>query len=118
MVKGNQVLDATIVASLAILLSSAGVTHMDKMLGREVRVVDTKPMAIRAMVVVLVMIVGKLMVEPMLLMPMSSRGIRFVSLKGISQDHLVIIFIGMTRLSPKTEFRNCYLYSIAFHSIA
>ena len=33
MVKGDWLLDATIVASLAILLSSCGVTHMHKMLG-------------------------------------------------------------------------------------
>ena len=37
-VKGNLMLDSTIVASLAILLSSAGVTHMYKMPGPEVRV--------------------------------------------------------------------------------
>ena len=42
-VKCNQLLDATIVASLAILLSSAEVTHMHKMLGPEVRVMATKP---------------------------------------------------------------------------
>ena len=32
-VEGDQLLDATIVASLAILLSSARATHMHKMLG-------------------------------------------------------------------------------------
>ena len=74
-VKGDQLLDATIVASLAILLSSAGVTHMHKMLGPEVRVVVTKAVAIRAMVVVMVMVVGRPVVKPMLWMPMSSRGI-------------------------------------------
>ena len=47
MVEGDQLLDATIVASLAILLSSAGATHMHKMPGPEVRVVVTKAMAIR-----------------------------------------------------------------------
>ena len=44
--EGNQLLDATILASLAILLSSAGVTHMHKMLGPKVRVMATKAMAI------------------------------------------------------------------------
>ena len=63
MVEGDQLLDATIVASLAIFLSSAGVTYMHKMLGPKVRVVVTKAMAIRAMVVVvMVMVVGRPMV--------------------------------------------------------
>ena len=49
-VKGEQLLDATIVASLAILLSSAGVTHTHELPGPEVRVVVTKAMSIRAVV--------------------------------------------------------------------
>ena len=65
MVEGDQLLDATIVASLAILLSSAGVTHMHKMPGPKVRVMATKAMAIRAMVLVMVVVIGRLMVEPM-----------------------------------------------------
>ena len=80
-VEGNQLLDATTVVSLAILLSSAGVTHMHKMPGPEVRAMVTKAMAIKAMVVVMVIVVGRLMAEPMPWMPMSSRGIRLVSLK-------------------------------------
>ena len=108
-VEGNQLLDATIVASLAILLSSAGVTHMHKMPGPKVRVMVTKAMAIRAMVMVMVMVMGRPVVEPMPWMPMSSRGIQLVSLKGINQDHLVIMSIGLMRLSQKTEFRNCSL---------
>ena len=63
-VEGDQLLDATIVASLAILLSSAGVTHMHKMPGPEVRVVATKAVAIRAMVVVMVMVVGRPWLSP------------------------------------------------------
>ena len=109
MVEGDQLLDATIVASLAILLSSAGVTHMPKMPGPKVRVVATKAVAIRAMVRVGIADVGRPMVEPMPWMPMSSRGIQLVSLKGINQDHLVIKYIGLIRLSQKTDFRNCYL---------
>ena len=109
MVKGNQLLDATIVASLAILLSSAGVTQIHKIPGPKVRVMATKAMAIRAMVMVMVVVMGRPMVEPMLWMPMSSRGIRLVSFKGINQDHLVIMSIGLIRLSQKTEFRNCSL---------
>ena len=50
-VKGNHLLNATIVASLAILLSSAGVTHMPNMLGPMVRVTGaTKAIAIKAVV--------------------------------------------------------------------
>ena len=74
MVEGNQMLHATTVASLTILLNSAGTTHMHKMLGPEVRVVDTKAVAIRAVVMVIVVVVGRPMVEPMPWMPMSSRG--------------------------------------------
>ena len=74
-VEGNQLLDATIVASLAISLSSAGVTHMYKTLEPKVRVVATKAIAIRAIVIVMVMVVGKPMLEPMPWMPMSSGGI-------------------------------------------
>ena len=74
-VKGDQLLDATIVASLAILLSSAGVIHMYKMPGPEVRVMVTKAVASRVMVLVMVVVVGRPMVEPMPWMPMRSRGI-------------------------------------------
>ena len=109
-VEGNQLLDATIVASLAILLSIAGVTHMHKMLGPEVRFVVTKAVAIRAMVVVMFMVVGRPVVEPMPWMPMNSRVIRDLSPSmGINQNHLVIMSIGLTRLSQKTEFRKCSL---------
>ena len=66
----------------------------------------TKAVAIRAVVMVIVVVVGRPMVEPMPWMPMSSRGMRVVSLKWINQDHLVIMSIGLTRLSQKTEFRN------------
>ena len=98
-VKGNQLLDATIVASLAILLNSAGVTHLYKMLGPEVRVMASKAIAIRAIVVVMVVVVGWPVVQPMPWMPKSNKGIQLISLKGINQDHLVIISIGLTRLS-------------------
>ena len=108
-VKGNQLLDTTIVASLAILLSSAGVTHMHKMPGPEVRAMVTKAVAIRAVVMVMVVVMGRLLVKPMPWMPMSSRSIRLFSLKGINQDHLVIVSIGLTRVGQKTEFRNCSL---------
>ena len=108
-VEGDQLLDATIVASLAILLSSAGVIHMHKMLGLVVRVMVTKAVAIKAVVMVTVIVVGKPVVKPMPWMPMTSRGIRLISLKRIKQDHLVIMSIGLMRLSQKTEFRNCSL---------
>ena len=109
MVEGDQLPDATIVASLAILLRSAAATHMHIILGPEVRVMVTKAMVIRAVVIVLVVIMGRFMVKPMPWMPMSSRGIRLISLKRINQDHLVIMSIGMMRFSLKTDFRNCSL---------
>ena len=68
-------------------------------------------MAIRAMVIVIVVVVGRPVGRSMSWMPISSSGIRFVSLKGINQGHLVIMFIGLMRLSQKTEFKN--LKSIA-----
>ena len=66
-------------------------------------------MAIRTVVVVMVMAMGRPVVRPMPWMPMSSRGIQLFSLKGINQDYLVIMFIGLTRLSQKIEFRKCSL---------
>ena len=99
MVKGDQLLDAAIVASLVILLSSSGVTNTHKMLGPTFRVVITKAVAIRAVVVVMVMVVGRPMVKPMPWMPMSSGGFRLVSLKGINQNYLVIMSIGLMKLS-------------------
>ena len=71
----------------------------------------TKAMAIRpvVMVMVMVMVVGRPVVKPMPWMLMSSRGIQLVFLKGINQDYLVIISIGLMRLSQKNECRNCSL---------
>ena len=83
-VEGGQLLDATTMASLALLLSSARVTKMLKMLGPEVRVVATKAMAIKAMVIVMVAIMGRPVVGPKLWMPMSIRDIGLVFLKGIN----------------------------------
>ena len=57
MVKGNQLQDVITMASLAILLSSAGVTQMHKMLYLKVRVMATKTMASKVMVVVMVMVI-------------------------------------------------------------
>ena len=74
---------------------------MPKMPGPEVRVIAAKAIAIRAMVIVLLMVVGRLIVKPMPWMPMSSRGIGLVSLKGINQDHLVIMSIRLMRLGQK-----------------
>ena len=61
----NQLPDATTVVSLATLLCSAGVNQMHRMLGLEVRVVATKVVAIRAMVMVMVMVVGRPVDRPM-----------------------------------------------------
>ena len=107
--EGNQLLDATIVASQAISLSNARVTQILKMLGPKVSVMATKATAIKAIVVAMAGVMGRSIVRLMLWMPMSSRGIWFISLKGINQGYQVIISIGLTRLSQKTEFRNCSL---------
>ena len=69
----------------------------------------TKAMAIRAVVMVMVVVMGRPIAEPMPWIPMRSRGIRLVSLKEINQHHLVIMSIGLIRLIQKTEFRNCSL---------
>ena len=63
-VESNQLPDATVVASLAILLSSARVIQMLKMLGHEVRVIVSKAITIRAMVMVMVVVMGRPMVGP------------------------------------------------------
>ena len=65
MAEGDQLLDAIVLASLAILLSSARVTHIHELLGCKVRVVITNPVAISAMVMVMVMVVGRPVVQPM-----------------------------------------------------
>ena len=78
---------------------------MYKMLGPEVRVMVTNSVAIRAMVIFMVVVMDR----PMPWMPMSSKVRRHVSLKGINQDHLVIILIGLMNLSQKIEFKNCSL---------
>ena len=49
-----------------MLLSNTGVTQMPKMLGIEVRVMDTKAMVIKAMAVAMVRVLGRPMVRPML----------------------------------------------------
>ena len=72
-VEGNQLLDATTVARLAISLSSAGVTQMHKIPGPEVMAI--KAVAIIAMVIVMVMVMGRPMVGPIPWMPMINRGI-------------------------------------------
>ena len=65
--------------------------------------------AIRAMILFVVMVMGRPLVRPMPWMPMSSRGICLASLKGINQSYLVIMFFGLTKLGQKPEFRNCSL---------
>ena len=72
---------------------------MHKMLGSKIRVVVAKAVAIKAIVMFMVMVVCRPMVKPILWMPMCSRCIRLVSLKGINQDHLVIMSIGLIRLN-------------------
>ena len=79
------------------------------MLGSKVRVMAIKAVAIRAMVMVIVIVMCRPMVVPMPWMPMSSRGICFVCLKGINQSHLFSISIELTRLSQIIEFRNFFV---------
>ena len=55
---------------------------MCKMLGLKVRVMATKAMVIRTMVVVMVVVMGRSAVGPMLWIPLSNRGNCLVSLKG------------------------------------
>ena len=74
-IKGNQLPDATTLASLEILLSSSRIIQMPKLLGPKVRVIATKAVAIKAMVIGIVGIMGRLKVRPILWMPMSHRGI-------------------------------------------
>ena len=82
---------------------------MHKMLGPNVRVVATKLTAIKVMIKAMVGVIGKLAVGPMPWMPMTSRALQCTSLKGINQGHPVIMSLGLTRLSQKTEFKNCLL---------
>ena len=69
----------------------------------------TKAMAIRAMVMLMVMVMGRPVVEAMPWIPMSSRVMRLISLKRINQGHLVIMSIGLMRLSQKAKLKNCSL---------
>ena len=74
-IEGNQLPDATTVESLAILLSNPGVAQMPKMLMPEVRFMATKAAAIKAVVMVMVMITDRPVVKLIPWMPMSSMGI-------------------------------------------
>ena len=105
MFEGNQLLDASTLAfcgKLAVLLS-AGVTKMPQILGPEVRVMVIKAMAIKGIVLAMVKAMVRAMVRPMVgpipWMPMNSRGIQCISFKGINYGHLIIISIGLMRLS-------------------
>ena len=75
MLEGNHQLDATIVVSLAILLSSAGETHMHKMPGPKVRLMVTQAVAIRAGVMVMVVVMSRQWLSPCYGYPISNRGI-------------------------------------------
>ena len=82
---------------------------MHKILGPKVKVIATKAVAIKAIIMVMVMVVGRPVVGLMLWMPKSSKGTQLISLKGINQSHLVIMSIRLMRFIQKTVFRNCYL---------
>ena len=97
-VKGNQLTDATIMVSLIILLTSTRGSQIPRISGQEVRVVASNSMDIKAMIVAIVRVVGRLMARTMLWMPIISRGIQLISLIGINQAHLVIMSICLMRL--------------------
>ena len=82
----NQLLDAIIVARLAILLNGAGLTQMPILLVPKVRLMATKAnyVAFKAVVMAMVRVMGRPMVKPMLWMVMS-----WIILRGISQGHLI-----------------------------
>ena len=61
-VEASQLPDASTVISLAILLSSVGITHMLKMPGTNARVVATNAMDIKAMAIVMVGVIDRLVV--------------------------------------------------------
>ena len=67
------------------MLRSAAEIQMPKMLGPEARVLVTKAMAIRAVVIVMVLVIGNPVIGPMPWMPMSSKGIQLISLQGINR---------------------------------
>ena len=77
---------------------------MPKIPGPKVRVI-----AIKTVVVVMLMVIGRPMVRPMPWMPISSRAFQLTSLKGINQGYLVKMSIGLTKLSQKTKLRKCSL---------
>ena len=83
------------------------------MLVPKVRVVVTKAAAIKTVVIAMVGVMGRAKVRPIPWMPVSSRCIQLIPLKGSNQGHLVIMSIGFMRFSQKNEFNNCSLYSIA-----
>ena len=112
MLEANQLPDATTIASLDILQSTAVVSQTPKILGPKVRMVATKTVALKVMVVVVVGFIGRPMFGPMPWMPMISRCIQLMLLREINQVYLVIILIGLMKTSQKVEFKNCFLYSI------
>ena len=59
LVKGDQLPDATTVASLAISLSGAGVTKMHKMRVSKVKIMATKAIAIKAVIFAMVRVMCK-----------------------------------------------------------
>ena len=74
-VEANQLLDASTLASLTILLNGASKNPMLKMPGSEVRIVATKPIAIKTRVIAMLRVMGRTIFRPMLWISMISRGI-------------------------------------------
>ena len=67
-IEGIQLLDATTLASLAIAPRSAGATQVP-------RILEVRAMATNTVVMVMVMVIGRSVVVPMPLIPISSRSI-------------------------------------------
>ena len=59
----------------------------------------TKAMAIRAIIVAMIRLMGRFVLGPMPWMPMSSRGIQLIPLRGANQVYLVIMSSGLTKFS-------------------
>ena len=90
MLEANQLPDATIVADLQY---NAGITQMLKILGPEVGTMVNKTIAIRAMVLALIQVMGRPMVEFKPWMPISIRVSNFYSSNKSTMLGNKVIFI-------------------------
>ena len=75
-------------------------------------------MAIKAMVVAMVRVMGRPMVEPMPWIPMISRGMSLISIRGINQSPFGYHTYLADGALLKNKYKNFSLQSTAQHSIA